>query len=210
MYCPMRQADTAECEMRAMNRLLNSKNITTQGLTILGLFMISLGVLAGPIYKTVDENGNVTYTDQPPDPNAKEADLPRISVTPTTQVTTPSSNTSSSKEDEAPKKNYEDLRMISPKNDQNFHNIGGRLSLRAATSTPLQPGHSVRFYMDGRRVASGVDFGVSLDNVFRGSHQAYAEVVDFDGRRVAKTDSVTFQVHQQSIQNPNNPRNRGG
>ena len=32
------------------------------------------------VYKTVDKDGNVIYTDQPPDPQSKPMDLPGLSV----------------------------------------------------------------------------------------------------------------------------------
>ncbi|MFW5816148.1 MAG: DUF4124 domain-containing protein, partial [Wenzhouxiangella sp.] len=41
-----------------------------------GLWLIGTSAVAQPIYRVVDEQGNVTYTDQKPSEDAEPLDLP--------------------------------------------------------------------------------------------------------------------------------------
>ncbi len=52
-----------------------------RAISLTGIFLLSVSTAwAAEIWKVVDEDGNVTYTDQPPKDGAAPMDLPELSV----------------------------------------------------------------------------------------------------------------------------------
>ena len=52
-----------------------------RAISVTGIFLLSVSVVwAADIWKVVDEDGNVTYTDQQPKDGSKPMDLPELSI----------------------------------------------------------------------------------------------------------------------------------
>ncbi len=174
------------------------------------LLILLLGALpaaAQDIYKSVDEDGNVIYTDQPPTPQSKPMDLPPLTVADPFEVPPPLVAGDQPEEDRVL---YEDLALVAPEAEQHFWGTGGTLRAQVEAPHELRAGDSVNFYLDGELAGNVRQYGIDLAEVYRGEHSVYAEVVDADGQVLARTDSVVFYMHQQSVLNPNNPSNKRG
>ncbi len=81
----------------------------------------------GEIYKVVDKDGNVTFTDQRPNSNAKPVDLPPLSVVETDPVAAPATAATdpAAQEPQAPtlrqlRKQFSDFRINSPQPEETF------------------------------------------------------------------------------------------
>lgn len=164
---------------------------------------------AADIYKTVDENGNVVYTDRPPEPGAEPLTLRELSV-----VETPSypSRKAAAGDSEGPeeltvnqlRQRYRDFRLVSPEPESNLWGTGNSATLSWSTGEPLVNGMAVVYYLDGVAVMGPTQApSFTSGQLDRGEHQASAQLLDINGNVVARTEPVTFYIMQ-------NSRNFGG
>jgi len=172
----------------------------------------------GEIYKVVDKDGNVTFTDQRPSAGAQPMDLPPLSVIETDiQPPAPPPQTAQSAvgESEAPtpgdlRKQFRDFRITRPLQEETFWGTENAVVVTWASAQAIDPSMSVMVFVDGKPQKAPASGGVSL-SLERGEHQVYAELRDERNRRIVTTETITFFVKQWS-QNFNrpaiSPRNR--
>jgi hypothetical protein len=161
---------------------------------------------AATVYKWVDENGVVHYSDQP-HPDAQKVKVPeaqtykalpaeRAGGTPVTPA-------------EAPPAPYQGCAVVQPTGEQTFANIDS-LNVVVRTDPPLRSGDQVFVTLDGQplngRSPTGLTYTISP--VDRGTHTVQAVVRDSSGAMLCQTSGVTFHVQQNSVLNPHNPNNR--
>jgi hypothetical protein len=171
--------------------------------------LLSLGLLATTaladsgtttVYKWVDAKGVIHYSDQP-HPHAQRLEIqgaqtfsaPPIPLTPSAPA---------SEESQPAQPAYQSCEIAQPSNQQMLMNAYHATAV-VQTSPPLRQGDDVRLFLDGKQVAgSGTSFTFP---VYRGQHSVQAVIEDSTGQIVCETSTVTFFVHQPSIQNPHNP-----
>ncbi|MDX1556761.1 MAG: DUF4124 domain-containing protein [Xanthomonadales bacterium] len=184
-----------------------------KGLNIAKAIAIALvvvsGTLAAQVYKVVDENGNVTYTDQPPGDGTAPMDLPEITVIDTDYADQAAAaqegETQAAEEEQGPtprelRRTFRDFRLISPAPEQTYWGTANTVVVSWGASAPYEDGMSVTVVVNGESqdVGASENLAVTLD---RGAHQAYAVLRDARGRRIVTTDTVTFHVKQASALN---------
>ncbi|HEV3179002.1 MAG TPA: DUF4124 domain-containing protein [Steroidobacteraceae bacterium] len=161
--------------------------------------------LAGTVYKWTDENGVVHYSDQP-HPNAQ-----KIQVQAAQTYKAPAADTAAASGPGAPTQPatpgaYRGCAVVQPQDDSTFANIDS-LTVVVQTDPVLRPGDQVFVTLDGEalngKAATGSTF--TLSPVDRGTHTLQAMVRGADGSMLCQAPSVTFHVHQPSLQNPVNP-----
>ena len=172
-------------------------------LAALGLFCAT--ALAGNggrtiVYRWVDAQGIVHYSDQP-HPNAQKLEISgaqTFSALPS--ATTPSSSTPADNQSSSPA--YDSCAIAQPGDQQMLMNVYQATAV-VQTSPGLRAGDQVHLFVDGKQImGSGTSFTFP---VVRGQHSVQAVVEDNAGQIVCETSSVTFFVHQPSVQNPHNP-----
>lgn len=170
---------------------------------VLASLSILLPALAqAEIYRWVDENGVIHYSDSP-HPGAEEVILPD-SPPPAAASRTAPQRTLPTNGDAPPPAtfDYERLAIMQPGSEETLWNIAGRLTVRLSLQPALRPGDRVRMYFDGQaREVSGLE--VQLEEVWRGTHNLQAEVVNEAGELLVRSEPVRFHVQQTSIVNPN-------
>jgi hypothetical protein len=179
-----------------------------------GLFtLISIGcslaaavALAGTVYKWVDENGVVHYSDQP-HPNAQKIQLQEVQTYKAQPVeNSPARQSAAAEPTSATQSGYRGCAVIDPQDDQSFANVDS-LTVVVQTDPGLRQGDQIYVTYDGQPLngssATGSRFTISP--VDRGTHTLQAVVRDSTGTVVCQAPSVTFHVHQPSIANPANP-----
>jgi hypothetical protein len=167
--------------------------------------LASLSV-AGTVYKWVDENGVVHYSDQP-HPEAKKVDVPAAQTykgaasVPAMPAGPPAPPASAQ-----PASAYQGCAISQPTNDQTFTNVDS-LSIVVRTDPGLRAGDQVFLTLDGQPLNGGKPTGsqFTLSPVDRGTHSVQAVVRNSEGGVLCQSQGVTFNVHQPSIQNPANP-----
>lgn len=167
--------------------------------------LVLLGILVAPLaaaeeaYVWTDDDGVVHYSDRPV-PGARKIELtePNTGQSPAPRrTTTPGQAEQEPAEDEAPFR-YESLEIASPRAEETLWNIDGVLSVSLALSPPLQPGHQVRAYFDGKaQIVTGTSF--QLNEVWRGVHNLQAEVIDETGKMMIRSRPSRFYVQQNSV-----------
>lgn len=158
--------------------------------------------LATTIYKWVDEDGVVHYSDQP-HPNAQKLQVQAA------QTYTPVSNgpASAAAAPTPPKPGvYHGCAIVQPPNSSEFANLDS-LTVTVQTEPALHAGDQIYVLLDGQALNGGAATGpqFTLSPVDRGEHTLQAVVKGSDGNVVCQTASVTYNVHQPSVLNPVNP-----
>ena len=148
------------------------------------------------IYKIVDEEGNVHYSDQP-SPGAKEVDLPPPSVYTPPKMTNPTRSVVEQKDSRTV---YQGLRILTPKNDEAIRSNNGDLSVRLEVKPRLKrrQGHRLVLLLDGKPVeVKGTSH--QFNNLDRGTHTLSARVEDRNGSILIEADPITFHLLRNSI-----------
>ena len=179
-----------------------------KAILITGGFLMSVSTAwAGEIWKIVDEDGNVVYTDQRPKDGSAPMDLPELSVIetdiPVNQTPAGAENVKAPTASEL-RNVYRDFRIITPLPEETFWGTANTVVISWTSQTPLTPDLNVRLYVDGKSQAAPATGSVSL-TLDRGEHKVFAELRDARNRRIIRTGSVTFFVKQYSV-NINRPR----
>jgi hypothetical protein len=170
------------------------------------------------VYKSVDENGNVVYTDQRPDADAVPMELPGLSIISAQKSTTQSPAARARAEAVAVegqageevvsirdlRRGYRDFAIIHPIPDQVFIGTGNEVGGVAwDTRFALQQGMTVTVFLDGVAQEPTTAPLVDVGWLARGAHEVRAELKDRRNRHIASTDPVTFHVRQPSVNSPN-------
>ncbi len=191
-----------------------------RAISLTGAFLLLVSATwAADVWKVVDEDGNVVYTDQPPEDGSPPMKLPELSIIETDiQVNQEPNDASNTAGEEGVKaltsgelrKLYRDFRITRPLPEETFWGAANTVVVTWSSKTPLTPDLNVRLFVDGKAQAAPATGGVSL-TLERGEHKVFAELRDARNRRIMKTGSVTFFVKQNSV-NFSRPRPtlRGG
>jgi archaellum component FlaG (FlaF/FlaG flagellin family) len=153
------------------------------------IFLISVLFLnclsAETVYKTMDEEGNVIFTDQPSD-EAEEIKIQKLETI--KNPNTPKYTSRPTQEEQESDSNYyESFTVTSPENGAGIRSNAGNVSISLAINPTLKRGHRIVILMDGKEVGTGLS--ASLQNVDRGTHSISAKVVDSNGKNIISTSS---------------------
>ncbi len=158
---------------------------------------------AQEVYKWVDEDGVTHYSDQPV-PGAERVQITtRPGARAAPRPTRPAAAARASEQPPEPERpfSYESLAFASPTAEQTLWNIGGTLDVRLNLQPGLRSGDRVRLYFDGEaQTINGLQ--AQLSEVWRGTHNLQAEVVDQNGALMIRSEPIRFYVQQTSILNP--------
>jgi hypothetical protein len=186
-------------------------------LTVIG--MLSLFVVCGQayaqVYKTVDENGNVVYTDQPPKDGSPPIELKPLSVIEAPEYAR--AEPGDAQEDEPKqksirflRKHYEGFGIVSPQQEESVWYADGPVAVAWSAPNPLEPGMQVTVAVDGRAQPATREPVVAFVGLERGEHTATAELRDAGNRLIASSEPITFFIRQPNIyMNAPRPTPRG-
>ena len=150
------------------------------------------------LYKWVDTDGNIHYTDTPPPQGAEEVTLPpNVTYTP---AETPSDSPASAQPAAKDDGKYKELVITSPKMNETVRSDKGEV-LVEYTLTPngLKPGHQFRMMLDGKSLETELtQEQAALQQLERGSHTIQVYVVDATGTPLLNSQPVIFFLRQES------------
>lgn len=174
-------------------------------LLILAGLMLPLAAAPQEIYRWVDKDGIVHYSDQPGSPDAKLVTV----VAPNAYESQDDSGTASPSYDRPNDSDdsalYRSITIVQPTADQVFFGSDATVSVISELDGELQPDHTILMYVDGNlRYTEGG--ALTLTGLPRGSHFVRAAVFDNNSKQVViSSPQVTFHVRQTSRQNPQSP-----
>ena len=163
---------------------------------ILIVAFIPLFLGAETVYKTVDEQGNVLFSDQP-SANADKLEIEAAPAVDFKQLSLPPRRSERFSEANV----YRQLLILEPVNEQTIHSNPGNLTVMVSLQPNLKQGHTLVLEMDGKRVKESSSGTIDLENIDRGSHILTARVLDAEKNIVMSSNSVTFFMRRTSILN---------
>ena len=101
---------------------------------------------------------------------------------------------------------YEQLQIVEPENGSAFWSGAGEVTIRVRARPPVEAGdgQQLRVFLDQKMVGNKPT--VKLTNVVRGTHEAYADIVDAAGNTLITSPSVRFTLHRPSALLPSSCR----
>jgi hypothetical protein len=159
---------------------------------------------ATDIYKTVDANGQVIYTDRPPTPDAKPISLRELSVVEAPAYAQPRRESPEQTSNDQPTMNelrfmYRNFKLVSPAPEQNFWGTGQVATIAWDAGAPLQQGMSVVYFVNGEAVSDPTTASTfSTEPMDRGEHTARVDLLGPNEQVIASAGPVTFFVKQNS------------
>lgn len=172
--------------------------------TTLFVIMLSLWTgssIAQQIYKTVDENGRVTYTDKPP-ADAKqrqEAELPPVNSVPEERVSN-RQRTNDRNQNPDDSIRYE-VNILNPAPEAHVTPGQRDLSISVALDQELREGHFLAFYLNDSLLTETRERQFVVQEITRGTHQIQVEVLNSQGALVGASEPVVIYVHRPSVIN---------
>jgi hypothetical protein len=166
-------------------------------LLLLILLLLPLASSA-QIYKTTDKQGNVTYSDTPPNGTAsEEVQLQQVNTTPPPPDRPKPLSRPAPEEPAAT--DYQ-LTITAPPNETTIPMGPGNFSVSATVSPSLAQGRLLQLYLDGSPWGDPqASTSWSLTNVLRGAHDLTVGVIDTEDTQLASSEPVRVYVLRPSI-----------
>ncbi len=157
------------------------------------------------VYRYVDEDGNVIFSDTPRE-GAEAIELRETTIVPAYKPPRQWSNTYSNTQAAAVP--YETIAIASPPHEETLRNVQSvtvSVSLLPGLQTTF--GHEVQLYVDGAPFGQpGEATQFVLEEVERGAHELQAAVFNRSGRELKRSSASVFFLHKHSIVNPTQAR----
>jgi hypothetical protein len=171
------------------------KNIISRSLLIPAL-LFTYTVDAG-VYKGLDDEGNVVYSDQPFD-NAQEFTPPSLTVFDAPKA---EAKKKAVEEEKTAEFKYTDFDIVSPKNNQTLWNEADpTVSLQLKPALNTAEGHNIWLLMNGKPlVKNSQNMSLSMGRTDRGAHQLQAQVRDKQGKIIARTRAIVIHIKNSVI-----------
>ncbi|MEC7119596.1 MAG: DUF4124 domain-containing protein [Pseudomonadota bacterium] len=164
--------------------------------------LVVAGTAAAEIYRSVDERGNVTFSDSPTK-NSERVNLPPLSIIPgMNPADIARANRTQGNQNQATRPNRYQLSFVSPGAGQVLHKPQDILEIAVKTDVPLANGDRMSLQINGRSLGEDASAAVATESLDRGEHTVTARVIRDDGRVVGE-QSVTVFVQQPSALAPN-------
>ena len=155
-------------------------------ITVIMLYF-SVSLNAETVYKTVDEEGNIIFTDKPTE-GSEEIKLEELQTiknpNPAKYKPLPEKTIKSDSESI-----YKSLLVTNPADGSGLRSNAGNVNISLSLQPGLRRGHNVIITLDGKEISSGSSLSASLNNVDRGTHTITAKVVDAAGKELISTTS---------------------
>ncbi len=169
---------------------------------VLCLVLPCVGVQAQKIFRVVQPDGTVEFTDVPPSNRPAEEiqvqplnTMPGIAPAPQTSTQT------------AENRGYSNFRITSPSNEEAIRDNAGNVNVDLKLEPSLRIGDKIALLLDGESFGGGKATTITLSDMDRGTHNLQAVVKNSSGQVVARSNSVTFTLQRRSaILQPARPR----
>ena len=176
--------------------LESMKNTTLKILLILVISSVSAYAVSAGLYRGVDSEGNVSYSDTPVE------DAEKYTTPPRSVMDAPKPGMEKKVvEDEAPAEfKYTDLDIESPVNEQTIRNDPDvKVSVKLVPALNTEAGHSIWLLLDDKPVVkNSLDTSFYIGRIERGAHKLQAQVRGAEGKAIVQTRTIVVYVHNTS------------
>lgn len=150
------------------------------------------------MYKSVDEQGNITYSDTPPEEEAEAMEPPMLNTMPTVK---PRPTPATPEEEVQEETTYTSLSVQSPQNDATLRSNSGNISvsLNINPALNIQQGHYMSVQVNGITVKDKINSSsTQLTNIDRGTLSITASVKNKKGATLLSSNPITVYLHRAS------------
>ena len=161
------------------------------------------------IYKTVDQYGNVSYSDTPPTSGtSEEVKLRETNSAPPPEMPEAPAGGAETAADDPAAVSYS-VAVASPANETTIAMGPGNFSVSASVEPALAEGTLLQLFVDGTPSGAPQTSNTwGLTNVFRGAHDITVAVIGARGEQLASSAPVRVYVLRPSVNSPNKSRPR--
>jgi hypothetical protein len=155
------------------------------------LIIVLSNLAAAEIYKTVDKNGRVTYTDVPPtNTEAKPLELKSINSLPTPVAIPHTSHNNTSNNDIT---EYQ-IQITAPENGKTLMADERSVMVSIRLNQNLNDGDLFAYKIDGDILTTTQEMTHTITEPPRGEHSLTVDVVDREGKTLAQSNAITLLV----------------
>ncbi len=156
-------------------------------------------VSAETVYKTVDKEGNIIFSDSRTENaevieirDAQALDIPKVR---SFKLSPPKEKHKASE--------YTKLVIVNPQNDASIHSNEGNVTINTDIEPEINNKDTLVLYLDGKQVETGKKPQFLLTNLNRGTHTVDVALKNQDGVELKRSGKVTFHIRRISILSPN-------
>jgi len=164
---------------------------------VLMILLLFVGCAQADVYKSVDDQGGVIYSDQP-SAAAKKMVLPKLptyTAPPLPPATPANARTTRSVAD------YEAFSVSKPLDGSTLRSNLGVVQVELSLKPALKDvdRHRIQYYLDNEPYGPLVGaLAITISNLERGTHTLSASIVDADNRELISAQPVTVHLKRQS------------
>jgi hypothetical protein len=163
---------------------------------LLILLLLAPAVASAEIYRWVDAEGAVSYSDRP-QPGAAPVGLPGKPRAPNSAPKSDNPATAAPSAETPLLGPYRSFEIVSPEANQTVRQDDGKLPVSLIVDPPLIVGHRVELVVDGAPISvDKAGTQLVLTGVTYGSHRAQAQIRDAENAVVARTAPVAFHLRK--------------
>jgi hypothetical protein len=173
-------------------------------LIFLLLFGLSLGAGADTLYKWVDKDGTVHYSDNPDAKNAEVFKPPELSAYKSVSVSSTKKPSQKANGDaSADAANISGFTILAPQEEETIISNQGIFSFKISTGARQEEGDFFKLEIDGKLINRRHTNSIfSVTSLERGAHKARVFRFDKDNKLIAETSIRTFYLRKASIHDP--------
>ena len=161
-----------------------------------GIFTAALAIspASADIFKHVDENGNVSYSDQPALGSERIETRNHRSSSRASGDEEPDGGAEGEGKAESP--DYKSLQILTPREGKVVDSETGAVQVIMLPTPSLGKSDSLVIEVDGRQVSKGRDVNLSIQNVPKGKHSVSSRIENSEGEVIIESASINFTIGQ--------------
>lgn len=161
--------------------------------------LIAVSVSSADIYKSVDENGNVSFGQTKVDGAEKvEIPEPNISESQTAFEQSEGSRTETG-QNQSETVIYESLNIVSPEHDKITEGRTGAVQVTFLPTPGLAATDKLIITVNGEDVSKGANTTLALEELTRGAHSVTGRILGVNNEVKIQSNVVTFHVQRPSV-----------
>ena len=152
-------------------------------------------VYAETVYKTLDGEGNIIFSDVP----SEGAEVIKLQKAQTIKLPEAKPHEYESLKKESSENEYNRLVIINPENNATIRSNEGKISIDVEVKPELFEGDLFVLFMDGKEMSSGTSLQFALSNLDRGMHTVDVGVKNEKGIFLKRSAKLIFHLRKESL-----------
>ena len=150
------------------------------------LLALCLPLFAAEVYKSVDQNGNTVFSDQPSE-NSEKIEVRDVLTIPALTETPQSTKIE-------PAEPYSSLVITLPINDETYFRREGNFVISVQSEPKLYKSDTVVIYLNSNAFMSGQSLTFKIPELDRGTYQLRVAIKDAADKIIKSSETVTFHM----------------